>query len=124
MKPPQLDQYFGWLNHASSISWRGRVTQVTGNLVESEGPFCSVGESCEIISPEGEHLPGEIIGFRNSTVLSMLLDRPQGVRYGDHILTWGTRPSWRVGPGMLGRVLDANGRALDGRSDYTAKEKL
>jgi flagellum-specific ATP synthase len=39
-------------------------------------------------------------------MLSMAADNPQGIRFGDQIMTWGARPSVRVGPGLLGRVID------------------
>ena len=92
-----LDAYTQWLHHSSTLRWKGRVTHVVGNLVESVGPFCSVGESCEMEDSNGNLFPGEVVGFRGSTVLSMPLDKPQGIRFGDHIVTWGARPSLRLG---------------------------
>jgi flagellum-specific ATP synthase len=53
-------------------------------------------------------------------MLSMAAEQPQGIRFGDRIVTWGARPSVRVGPGMLGRVLDTAGNPLDGKGDYRA----
>jgi flagellum-specific ATP synthase len=50
----------------------------------------------------------------------MAADHPQGIRFGDHIVTWGERPSVRIGPGMLGRVIDTAGNPLDGKGDYRA----
>jgi flagellum-specific ATP synthase len=84
-----------------------------------------VGESCEIIDSRGVSFPGEIVGFRGSNVLSMCLEEPQGIRFGDQIVTWGARPSLRVGPEMLGRVIDATGAPLDSMGEYRAtKSKL
>jgi flagellum-specific ATP synthase len=120
-----LDSYANWLCGGSTVRWKGRVTNVVGNLVESAGPFCSVGESCEIIDSSGISFPGEIVGFRGSNVLSMCLEEPQGIRFGDQIVTWGARPSLRVGPEMLGRVIDATGAPLDSLGEYRAtKSKL
>ena len=95
----------------AELRWRGRVTQVIGPLVESEGPFCSVGEVCEITDSQGRTLPGEVVGFRGTTVLSMPLESPRGVRHGDRVSTWGERPTIRVGDGLLGRVIDGGGEA-------------
>ncbi|MGA8067998.1 MAG: FliI/YscN family ATPase [Terriglobales bacterium] len=117
---PALDPYVNWLRSSSTIRGTGRVTEVVGNLVESSGPFCSVGESCEIIDSAGLRFPGEIVGFRGSKVLSMILETPQGIRFGDQIVTWGARPSLRVGPEMLGRVIDAAGQPLDSLGEYRA----
>jgi flagellum-specific ATP synthase len=120
MTPSALDSCRTWLRTCSTVRWRGRVTQVVGNLVESEGPFCSVGECCEIQDSQGAVFPGEIVGFRGSDVLSMTLEPPQGIRFGDAIVTWGARPSLRVGPELVGRVIDATGRPLDSQREYRA----
>jgi flagellum-specific ATP synthase len=108
-----LSSYRDRLAACSALRWRGRVSQVTGQLVESNGPFCSVGEQCEIVNAEGRIFPGEIVGFRGTTVLSMPLERPTGIRFGDSVVTWGERPTLRVGDGLLGRVIDGVGEPLD-----------
>jgi flagellum-specific ATP synthase len=83
-----------------------------------------VGESCEISSAGGRSFAGEIVGFRGSTMLSMAADQPRGIRFGDRITTWGARPSVRVGPGLLGRVIDPTGNALDGKGEYRAAHSV
>jgi flagellum-specific ATP synthase len=108
-----LAPYFAQVDAVPELRWEGRVTQVVGPLVESHGPFCSVGEVCHIVDSESRVLPGEIIGFRGSTVLSMPLQSPRGIRHGDRVFTWGERPTIRVGDALLGRVIDGGGQALD-----------
>ncbi len=117
-----LGPYFARLENCPGLRWQGRVTQVAGPLVESAGPFCSVGEVCQITDSEGRVLAGEIVGFRDTTVLSMPLELPRGIRYGDRVSTWGERPRIRVGDGLLGRVMDGSGRALDGLGLYRGHE--
>ena len=68
------------------------MTQVVGNLVESAGPPCSLGECCEIRDAAGHIYAGEVVGFRGTTVLSMPLEKPSGVRYGDAIVAWAYGP--------------------------------
>jgi len=117
-----LAHFFRRLDEFSTFRWMGRVTKVTDYLVESEGPFCSVGEGCAILTSDGRTLAGEIVGFRDRLVLSMPLERPIGIRYGDRIVTRGTQPCLRVGPGLLGRVIDGTGKALDSKGSYAARE--
>jgi flagellum-specific ATP synthase len=117
-----LAPYFARLESCPELRWQGRVTQVVGPLVESVGPFCSVGEACEIVDSRGRVLPGEIVGFRGTTVLSMPLELPRGIRYGDHVSSWGERPTIRVGDGLLGRVIDGSGQALDLLGPYRGSE--
>jgi len=124
MSAGHLDACRSWLPSCSTIRWKGHVTQIVGNLVESRGPFCSVGECCDIVASAGATFPGEIVGFRGSSVLSMCLERPQGLRFGDRIVTWGAKPSLRVGPKLLGRVIDATGRPLDAKGEYAATRSV
>jgi flagellum-specific ATP synthase len=120
--PGLLAPYFHRLDACSALRWTGRVTQVLGQLVESDGPFCSVGEVCRVINAQGRVFPGEIVGFRGTTVLSMPLERPTGIRYGDQVVTWGARPVLRVGPDLLGRVIDGMGQPLDSLGAYFGRE--
>ena len=124
MKTPLLAPFAHHLETGSTLRWTGRINQVVGNLVESDGPFCFVGESCEIRDAAGRSYSGEIIGFRGSTMLSMTADPLRGVRFGDKIVTWGARPSVRVGPDMLGRVVDTAGNPLDNKGDYRASHAM
>jgi len=117
-----LQAYFRRLDEFSVLRWTGRVTKAVGSLVESEGPFCSVGEGCAIVTEEGQTFSGEIVGFRGRTVLSMPLQRPSGIRFGDRIITRGTKPALRVGPEMLGRVIEGTGKPIDGKPSYRARE--
>ena len=97
--------------------------QVVGQLVESEGPFCTVGEACEIVDSRGQSWPGEIVGFRGHTVLSMALRRPTGIRYGDQVVVWGRRPALRVSTQLLGRVLDGAGYPIDGQPAPVCRDR-
>lgn len=124
MNTSPLDSCLHWLPTASTVRWTGRVKQVVGSLVESAGPFCSVGESCEILNSSGGRFQGEIVGFRGANVLSMSLDKPQGIRLGDQIVTWGARPSLRVGPELVGRVINAVGEPLDSLGEYRATRSM
>ena len=124
MKSSLLAPYLHALEAGSTLRWKGRVKQVVGNLIESEGPFGFVGESCEILGAGDKSYAAEIVGFRGTTILSMTADQPQGIRLGDQIVAWGARPSIRVGAGLLGRVIDPAGNPLDGKGDYRATHSV
>lgn len=117
-----LNAYFRRLEKRPAWRWHGRVMEATGQTIESEGPFCSVGECCEIFDREGNSHPGEVIGFRGSHVLSMTLDAPDGIRFGDSVAALGDTPSIDVGDDLLGRVLNAQGYPLDGGPRLRVKE--
>lgn len=116
-----LQNFFSCVENYPLERWQGQVSYVAGHLLESEGPFCSVGECCEVLNAERKKFSGEIVGFRGPKVLSMCLERPRGIRYGDSIITYGRRPEIAVGEGLIGRVVDATGYPLDGLGKYRAE---
>ena len=109
-----LGTYFSRLRQRSLVRGRGRVIEATGQTIESEGPPCSVGECCEIRDSRGKMHAAEVIGLRGTGVVSMTLGAADGIRYGDPVSASGTIPCIEVGPGLIGRVLNAVGKPLDG----------
>ncbi len=114
MSTSLLLPYFSALEAVPAVRWQGRVTQIVGNVLESDGPPCSLGECCEIQDACGHVYSGEVVGFRGTTVLTMPLEKPSGVRYGDSIVALGSRPALAVSQELVGRVIDGTGVALDG----------
>jgi len=117
-----LAPFFRHLERIPTWQSTGKVTKVVGLLVESEGPCSSIGECCEIVDSAGVSHPGEVVGFRGRTVLSMSLDRPDGIQFGDRVITHGVRPSLSVSEDLLGRVIDGAGVPMDSLGGYRAAE--
>lgn len=92
----------------------GRVVQLIGLVIESEGPLASVGEICRIESSrhDGTTL-AEVVGFRNKHVLLMPLGETHGIHPGSEVIATGTSLRVPVGEGLKGRVIDGLGRPLD-----------
>ncbi len=110
-----LEPYFAMLETRPAWRWLGRVVKASGQTVESAGPLCSVGESCQILDGNGRRHAAEVIGFRGANVISMPLDATQGIQYGDAVQALGAMPSIAVGEQMQGRILNALGEPLDGK---------
>jgi flagellum-specific ATP synthase len=123
---PILNSYLRQLGRSQPWRWTGRVLQAVGQTIESAGPNTSVGESCEIVDRHGRAHLAEVIGFRGSTVLSMPVNTPDGIRYGDAVEALGSTPELEVGPALMGRVLNALGQPIDGlrRPKSTTSLKL
>lgn len=92
----------------------GRVVQLIGLVIESEGPLASVGEVCRIESArhEGGTL-AEVVGFRNKHVLLMPLGETHGIHPGSEVIATGSVMRVPVGERLKGRVIDGLGRPLD-----------
>jgi len=92
----------------------GRVTQVVGLVVESNGPNARVGDLCMIETGQGELIRAEVVGFRGDRTLLMPLGELSGVRAGCAVLSSGHCLRVPVGPELLGRALDGLGEPMDG----------
>jgi flagellum-specific ATP synthase len=119
-----LASYFERLEQRPAWRWSGRVTEANGLAVESVGPFCSVGECCEIVDASGGQHEAEVIGFRGRNVLAMPLNSTRGISYGDAVEATGLYPSIAIGEEMKGRILNAMGAPLDGKPAPRATEVL
>jgi FliI/YscN family ATPase len=110
-----LGPYVERLAHIDTTPPFGRVVRTVGLLIESTGPRVSVGSMCHVLGDRGvEPLPVQVVGFRDSIVLSVPLGDTVGVRAGDRIVARAGALAVGVGESMLGRVIDALGRPLDG----------
>jgi len=93
----------------------GRVVRATGLLVEAALPRVPVGTSCEIRAKGGELVMAEVVGFQAGTAQLMPLGEIQGIGEGCEVVPRQAADRLSVGVGLLGRVVDANLRPIDGR---------
>lgn len=104
------------VSRAKGYKYLGRVTKVSGLVVESRGPATRVGELCRITSSEdaGTYL-GEVIGFNENRVLLMPLTSTTGIKMGDRVESTGRMPTVAVSEKLLGRILNGLGEPIDGK---------
>jgi FliI/YscN family ATPase len=107
---PYLDE----LARIPACRWEGRVAELVGLLVASDGPAAGAGDFCEAFTSSGRAVRMQVIGFRDGRVLSMPLEETSGLQLGDRIVARQEAARVDVGPALLGRVLDGFGRPLDG----------
>ncbi|NTW04794.1 MAG: flagellar protein export ATPase FliI [Peptococcaceae bacterium] len=101
------------------LSSEGQVTRVIGLTVEVKGISPSIGETCNILVP-GEPLPveSEVVGFHEQSSLLMPLGELRGISPGCIVIPQGKSLSIRVGPHLLGRILDGVGIPMDREEDH------
>ena len=96
-------------NSFSSIRWNysGRVTEITGNLIEAILPETKLGHICEIHIPhQNKSVLAETIGFKGDKVLLMAYNDLQGVYPGCKIEQCSDMDQIPVGDFLLGKVVD------------------
>ncbi len=97
-------------------------TGLTGSIVRTEGLTAAVagfpapvGSLVHIERLCGGPVEAEVIGFRDGATLIYPLAEMTGVRHGNRVRLARTTRSLRVGPELLGRIVNARGRVIDGK---------
>ena len=101
------------LDNLESTLQIGEVVEITGLLVESNGPAAAIGDFCEIRSSDGRTVRSQVVGFRGGRVLSMPLEETGGLELGNPVVARRNAGRVAVGPGLIGRVLDGFGQPID-----------
>src|SRR5690349_21354042 len=91
----------------------GHVRQAVGQLLEIEGLDAPVGSELEVVSGR-RGLRLEVLGFRADVLVAAPLDVTAGISPGARVRLAMRSAGIPVGDALLGRVLDAFGRPLDG----------
>ena len=106
-------------------------TTIVGSIVRTEGLAAAaagfpapVGAVALIERLSGPPVEAEVIGFRGRETIVYPLGDMAGVRHGNRLRLQRTRRLLRVGPELLGRVVDARGRAIDRRPPPVLDERI
>lgn len=93
----------------------GSVAQTVGMTISAAGFPAPLGAVAEIQREGGAPLMAEVIGFRDHLTLLYPRSDMAGIRHGNRVRLSQTMRWLRVGDGLLGRVIDASGRVVDGK---------
>jgi flagellum-specific ATP synthase len=118
-----LGRYMAAIEEIRPIRFHGKVTQVVGLVIEGYCPNTAVGSLCEVYPRGGEPIPAEVVGFRDNKTLLMPLGELRGVGLGSLISVKREKASLRVGPAMLGRVIDGLGVPIDDKGPIMVHEE-
>ena len=111
---PHLQSALERVKQARPAETRGRVVQLIGLVVESEGPLAAIGEVCRIESARHDSSTlAEVVGFRNHHLLLMPLGELQGVHPGSEVIATGGPLRIPVSDNLKGRVINGLGQPLD-----------
>src|SRR5262245_9462600 len=111
-----LKRYLSAVKSADLTRRSGRVTHFFGLVAESAGPDAFLGEVCEIYSrSQRQPIAAEVVGLKDGKVLLMPFGDLRGIAAGSEVIATGRPLAVPIGEGLLGRVVDAFGRPLDGK---------
>lgn len=121
----ELDKYHSILDTMSSLRPIGEVTQIIGLIIEANGPPSSIGDLCHIHQKNGQPpLLAEAVGFKEDKVLLMPYGELGGLKPGALVINTGKPLEVNVGSGLIGRVLDGLGNAIDNNGPLNVSTKF
>ncbi len=119
-----LEKYRTILDTFDPLRPLGRVVQVTGISLLTEGPpDISIGDICRVEKLNGESVLSEVVGFDQHRLILMPLGSVTGVSPGANVHAMGHRHSIYVSDRLLGRVMDGMGQPLDMKGPVISAER-
>jgi flagellum-specific ATP synthase len=111
-----LKKYHDTLNTFYPINSIGKVTNITGLVIEAQGLIANLGSVCNIHINNGSHhkIRAEVSGFKGNRTLLVPLEETRGIGPGNRVTTWKDQAYIPVGKNLLGRIIDGLGNPIDG----------
>ncbi|WP_091532677.1 flagellar protein export ATPase FliI [Fontimonas thermophila] len=100
---------------APTFQVEGQLRRVVGLTLEAVGCMLPVGARARITNADGSGVEAEVVGFAGDRVYLMPGGDMQGLTPQARVVPSGRAVEVAVGESLLGRVLDGEGRPIDGR---------
>jgi len=107
-----FDKLISQLENLELTTVHGRITEIVGMLIRAIIPQVKMGEIC-LIKREGDPLMAEVVGFTKDEVFLSPLGEMKGIGPSSEVIPMRMSMQIKVGPELLGRILDGLGNPLD-----------
>jgi flagellum-specific ATP synthase len=101
----------------------GQLTRMVGLTLEAAGCQAAVGDRCAVTTSDGSHVEAEVVGFAGDRLFLMPTGDIHGVRPSARVIPLPGASSVKVGPELLGRIIDGAGEPLDGRGPLRCEDR-
>ena len=122
IEPPSLAKYAMLTEELGLTRVSGRLVGVAGQVLEADMPRAVVGSLVSIETKSGKKLQAEVVGFRENKAILAPLGDIQTVPQRAMVVSEPTPLSVKVGPKILGRVLNGLGEPIDGLGPLEAEQ--
>ncbi len=109
----RFDKLIGELEDVQVTSVSGRITEIIGMLIKAVVPRVKIGEVCLVKREELPPLRAEVVGFTREEVYLSPLGEMTGIGPSSEVVSTGLPLHIKVGPQLLGRVLNGLGELVD-----------
>lgn len=112
----KLDALIAAVDDVRPFRLHGHITHASALAIEAQGPPVTIGEVCLVErTAERPALPAQVVAVTSERVRLLPLGSTDGIEAGAKVIATRRPLSIRVGPELLGRVVDAFAMPLDGR---------
>ncbi len=101
----------------------GRLTRMVGLTLEAQGCQAAVGDRCEVVAGDGSRVEAEVVGFSGDRLFLMPTGDIQGLKPSARVIPRPGAGTVKVGPELLGRVIDGAGEPLDGKGPVGCEDR-
>jgi flagellum-specific ATP synthase len=101
------------LNDVPAPVVAGCLTRMVGLTLEASGCQAAVGDRCEIVSADESRIEAEVVGFAGERLFLMPTGNIHGLKPNARVVPRPHAGTVRVGPKLLGRIVDGACRPLD-----------
>ena len=102
----------------------GVLTRMVGLTLEAIGCQAPIGARCDVITPGGQRVETEVVGFSGDKLYLMPTSEIRGLVPNARVVPTSHSSDVVAGTELLGRVIDGRGRPLDGKGPIRAKNKM
>lgn len=92
----------------------GSLTRMVGLTLEATGCRAAIGDCCDVLASDGSRVEAEVVGFSGDRVYLMPTGDPHGLEPNARVIPRQRAGNVKVGPQLLGRIIDGAGQPLDG----------
>lgn len=111
----KLKPYSEKLKEVPELVVEGRLSRMVGLTLEAVGCRAAIGSRCRIETKSGRMVEAEVVGFSDARIFLMPTAEVHGLEPDCRVIPMGKNSLAKVGFGLLGRVLDGAGNAIDGK---------
>jgi flagellum-specific ATP synthase len=102
----------------------GHLVRMIGQTLEAVGCQAAVGDYCDVITGAGAHVETEVVGFAGDRLYLMPTGDLHGLEPNSKVVPRQRGGSVRVGPELLGRIIDGSAQPLDGLGPILSEDNV
>ncbi len=106
------------------LAVEGKLMRMVGLTLEAVGCQTPIGGRCSIVTVDNELIEAEVVGFSGDRTYLMPIGELRGLVPEARVIPSSRVYEARVGPSLLGRVLDGACRPIDGKGPLKASNKV